>query len=194
MSMSIQDILAKVKSGEISLEDAGRSIGQLDKPKGKVYFKVSEKGAISLYGLQRMPVTLYVEQWESLLERVDELKEFIAGKPKGLKRKSEMSPDELEADKKRRAANFAQTRDPAQAPKPAAQTPPPAPPAQFWLDCEGGGCLVGPFASRPGANVFAQRLPDEWGPINTVSALPDGIEQGDIFTPSAIAADLGLPA
>ena len=29
-------------------------------------FKVSEKGGISVYGLGRFPVTLYVEQWERL--------------------------------------------------------------------------------------------------------------------------------
>ncbi len=29
--------------------------------------KVSEKGGLSVYGLQRMPVTLYVEQWDRLL-------------------------------------------------------------------------------------------------------------------------------
>ena len=31
---------------------------------GNIYLKVSPKGGISLYGLQRMPVTLYVGQWE----------------------------------------------------------------------------------------------------------------------------------
>jgi hypothetical protein len=35
--------------------------------KASLYCKVSEKGAISVYGLQRMPVTLYVEQWDRLL-------------------------------------------------------------------------------------------------------------------------------
>jgi hypothetical protein len=30
---------------------------------GSISFKVSEKGAVSVYGLGRFPVTLYLEQW-----------------------------------------------------------------------------------------------------------------------------------
>ena len=33
-------------------------------------FKVSEKGALSVYGLGRFPVTLYRGQWERLIEAV----------------------------------------------------------------------------------------------------------------------------
>lgn len=44
----------------------------------KVSFKVSEKGAISVYGLGAYPQTLYKEQWEALFEVIPELKEFIA--------------------------------------------------------------------------------------------------------------------
>ena len=39
--------------------------------------KVSQKGAISVYGLGRFPVTLYKEQWERLLEMTDEIRAFI---------------------------------------------------------------------------------------------------------------------
>ena len=34
---------------------------------------------MSLYGLQRMPVTLYIEQWERLLGFSDELDKFMKG-------------------------------------------------------------------------------------------------------------------
>jgi len=34
---------------------------------GTISFKVSEKGAVSVYGLGRFPVTLYLEQWDALL-------------------------------------------------------------------------------------------------------------------------------
>lgn len=44
---------------------------------GALRFKVSEKGAVSVYGLGRFPVTLYLEQWEQLLSHSDELREFI---------------------------------------------------------------------------------------------------------------------
>ena len=39
---------------------------------------VSEKGALSVYGLGRFPVTLYSEQWERLLGYSAEIKAFIA--------------------------------------------------------------------------------------------------------------------
>ncbi|OHD55144.1 MAG: hypothetical protein A2096_08050 [Spirochaetes bacterium GWF1_41_5] len=40
--------------------------------------KVSEKGAVSVYGLGKFPVTLYKEQWEKVLAMADEIKSFIA--------------------------------------------------------------------------------------------------------------------
>ena len=40
--------------------------------------KISGKGALSVYGLGRFPVTLYKEQWEKLLAMSDEIKAFIA--------------------------------------------------------------------------------------------------------------------
>lgn len=44
-----------------------------------ITFKVSEKGAVSVYGLNaRFPVTLYKNQWLRLMEVMDGLKEFIA--------------------------------------------------------------------------------------------------------------------
>lgn len=39
--------------------------------------KVSEKGAVSVYGLGRFPVTLYQEQWSKLLAMTDQIKAFI---------------------------------------------------------------------------------------------------------------------
>ena len=39
--------------------------------------KVSEKGAVSVYGLGRFPVTLYKEQWLKLLGMADDIKKFI---------------------------------------------------------------------------------------------------------------------
>ena len=42
-----------------------------------VSMKVSEKGAVSVYGLGRFPVTLYQEQWQKLLGLSDDIKTFI---------------------------------------------------------------------------------------------------------------------
>ena len=42
-----------------------------------VRMKVSEKGALSIYGMGRFPVTLYKEQWLKLLDMSDEIRAFI---------------------------------------------------------------------------------------------------------------------
>ena len=39
--------------------------------------KVSEKGAVSVYGMGRFPVTLYKEQWIKLLDVAEEIRAFI---------------------------------------------------------------------------------------------------------------------
>jgi hypothetical protein len=44
---------------------------------GQLRLKVSEKGALSIYGLGRFPVTLYKEQWVRLLEHAEEIKSFL---------------------------------------------------------------------------------------------------------------------
>lgn len=42
-------------------------------------FKVSEKGAVSVYGIQtRFPVSLYPSQWEKLIENLPKLQQFMA--------------------------------------------------------------------------------------------------------------------
>jgi len=42
-----------------------------------VRMKVSEKGALSVYGMGRFPVTLYKEQWLRLLNMSDQIRAFI---------------------------------------------------------------------------------------------------------------------
>ena len=43
-----------------------------------ITFKVSQKGALSVYGLNaRFPVTLYRDQWDRLLERADDLRSYM---------------------------------------------------------------------------------------------------------------------
>jgi hypothetical protein len=52
---------------------------------GELSFKVSEKGAVSVYGLGRFPVTLYQEQWTRLLGVAEDLKTFIVENSSKLK-------------------------------------------------------------------------------------------------------------
>lgn len=49
--------------------------------------KVSEKGAVSLYGLRRFPVTFYADEWEALLGMADEIRRFARENEARLKRK-----------------------------------------------------------------------------------------------------------
>jgi hypothetical protein len=52
-----------------------------------VSLKVSEKGAVSVYGLGRFPVTLYKEQWAKLLDMADSIRAFIEENEAQLKSK-----------------------------------------------------------------------------------------------------------
>lgn len=45
--------------------------------RAKLTMKVSEKGAASLYGMGRWPVTLYKSQWLRLLEEADAIRAFL---------------------------------------------------------------------------------------------------------------------
>jgi len=44
----------------------------------KLSMKVSGKGALSLYGLGRFPITLYSGQWERVLAMADQIRSFMA--------------------------------------------------------------------------------------------------------------------
>jgi hypothetical protein len=61
----------------------------LKKPaaRGQMSLKVSEKGALSVYGMGRFPVTLYREQWEKLLGMSEEIRRFIQENDDKLKKK-----------------------------------------------------------------------------------------------------------
>jgi hypothetical protein len=53
----------------------------------KLAMKVSEKGALSVYGMGRFPVTLYKEQWLRLLAMAEDIKAFIEANNHSLKSK-----------------------------------------------------------------------------------------------------------
>ena len=45
--------------------------------KSTLTLKVSQKGAVSLYGMGRFPVTLYAEQWGKVVDMGADIKAFI---------------------------------------------------------------------------------------------------------------------
>jgi hypothetical protein len=58
------------------------------KKSGKLQFKVSEKGGVSVYGLGRFPVTLYFDQWTRLLNAGEDLRAFLEANKSSLKLKA----------------------------------------------------------------------------------------------------------
>lgn len=70
----------KAKVAELERQSGGRRSGELS-------FKVSEKGAVSVYGMGRFPVTLYYEQWKRLLGAAPQLQEFLEENKSRLKLK-----------------------------------------------------------------------------------------------------------
>ena len=79
MTEDVQAELARLRAENERLKQAGRG--------GKLAMKVSEKGALSVYGMGRFPVTLYKEQWLRLISMSEEIKAFIEANQDSLKAK-----------------------------------------------------------------------------------------------------------
>lgn len=70
-TMTQEQMIAEINR----LRAANAALAAKAKPSGSI--KVSAKGAVSVYGLGRFPVTLYASQWEALFARQEEVKQFI---------------------------------------------------------------------------------------------------------------------
>jgi len=74
---------------KVELEKLRAENDALKKASSKgLYMKVSEKGALSVYGLGRFPVTLYKEQWNRLLDLSGDIRTFIQDNDEQLKAKA----------------------------------------------------------------------------------------------------------
>lgn len=80
MSEDLQAEIERLKAENEALKNKKSGRGTLS-------MKVSEKGALSVYGMGRFPVTLYKEQWLKLLGISDEIKKFIEENDDRLKTK-----------------------------------------------------------------------------------------------------------
>jgi hypothetical protein len=83
--MSDQDLkeeLERLRRENEALKQGRQKVGTLS-------LKVSQKGAVSLYGMGRFPVTLYKEQWQKLLGFGEEIKKFIEENDSQLKAKGD---------------------------------------------------------------------------------------------------------
>ncbi|MGH9451456.1 MAG: hypothetical protein ACRD11_13105 [Terriglobia bacterium] len=72
----------QARIAELEKQVAGRKTGRME-------FRVSEKGGVSVYGLGRFPVTLYYEQWTRLLDSADALRGFLEENKDKLKLKGD---------------------------------------------------------------------------------------------------------
>src|ERR1022692_2158800 len=79
--MSDEDLKAELE--RLRNENAALKKGASD----GIRMRVSEKGAVSVYGMGRFPVTLYKEQWLKLLDMSEEIRAFIAENKSRLKEK-----------------------------------------------------------------------------------------------------------
>ena len=83
---------------EPSYEELKAKLAELESKQqrtGTMSFKVSDKGGVSVYGLGRFPVTLYYEQWVRLLEKSQDLREFLEENKSKLKLKAQKSVKKL---------------------------------------------------------------------------------------------------
>ena len=81
MSESDQDLKAELE--RLRNENAALKKGAAT----GITMKVSDKGALSVYGMGRFPVTLYKEQWLKLMDMADQIRAFIAANDGKLKTK-----------------------------------------------------------------------------------------------------------
>jgi len=75
MSMTIEQMQAMIAQMQAENEKLKRENTQTRE--ADLTMKVSEKGAVCVYGLGRFPVTLYKQQWQKLLKAAPAIEKFI---------------------------------------------------------------------------------------------------------------------
>jgi hypothetical protein len=83
----LQAELERLRADNSRLRAENEELKTVQPRRGAVTLKVSEKGAVSVYGLGRFPVTLYKEQWLKLLDMGGEIRDFIVQNESRLKAK-----------------------------------------------------------------------------------------------------------
>ena len=64
----LSGILNALKTDEITLNDAMNKIQLKDSKPTRPYCKVTNGGALALYGVTKQPIVLYADQWNKLLK------------------------------------------------------------------------------------------------------------------------------
>lgn len=81
MSMDNNDMQAELERLRTENENLKKKTSR------EIRMKVSDKGGMSLYGMGRFPVTLYKEQWETVLNMSDQIRSFLTENAAKLKTK-----------------------------------------------------------------------------------------------------------
>lgn len=88
--MSAAQILEDVKNGKCSIEDAQIQLSKLKLSELKTLtYKVSAKGCIAFYGIRRMPISLYLDELEQIVNTFNSgaFKKFLADNQESLSSK-----------------------------------------------------------------------------------------------------------
>ena len=91
-SRSAQPTMAEMQAQLAKLQAENQALKA--KKEQRLALKVSAKGALSLYGIGRWPVTLYKEQWIRVLDIAEDIRTFIADNDGSLKAKGDDAPAE----------------------------------------------------------------------------------------------------
>lgn len=86
----LNDINSMTKEQLAALLEQARAENEaLKRAKPSGGLKISAKGALSVYGLGRFPVTLYKSQWIALISQIEAIKAFISAHESELKDKGD---------------------------------------------------------------------------------------------------------
>jgi hypothetical protein len=70
MNDKTTELLLKLQSGEITLDECQKTLNKTQPVSKQIHYKVSTKGCISFYGVRRMPISLYQQELESILNAI----------------------------------------------------------------------------------------------------------------------------
>jgi hypothetical protein len=67
--MSKKKILKDLSDGKITADEAEEQIDKLQK---EVTLKVTQKGCIGIYGIRRLPISIYVDEFNKIKDKIDD--------------------------------------------------------------------------------------------------------------------------
>jgi hypothetical protein len=180
---SAESILAAVAAGTLPVDQATALLQAMAATKSaKLTLKISAGGGVSVYGLQRMPTTLYASQWESLFGFIGDIKAFIAANKPNLS--TGKDDTRFEASKAAAKAKWESAKTGGSTAAPAAKASEPANPAvTTYLLWDDQAIAIGPFQSGIMAKSFSKGFPPgsvlatadhpAWVDIKEIAILPE---------------------